>query len=173
MSWRRLITLFAVLAYLAAEMLALAWVSDRIGWAWLIALLAAQFAIGLSIARRAGATALRRLADSAREGSVPSGPVGDSALVALGGTLIALPGLVSDIPGVLLLVPPLRTVARSVVGVAVGRRISAAGYSTTTVTTADGVTVTRLHEGQVIEGEVVDRQEPGEGPPSTGGQVTG
>jgi len=156
MTWRRLLASAGALAWFAGELLAFEWLSGLIGWPWVIAVLAAQFAIGVSVARYAGMSAFRRLAEASRSGDLPGGQVGESALVALGGGLIAVPTLLTDIPGLLLLAPPTRRIARRIGGAVVGRRITAAGFSTTTATTAEGVTVTRLHEGSVVEGEVVE-----------------
>lgn len=156
MSWRRLLASAAALGWFAVELLAFLWLAGLIGWGWVIALLAAQFAIGVSIARYAGVSAFRRLAEASRTGDLPGGQVGESALVALGGGLIAVPTLLTDVAGALLLLPPTRRLARRVGGAVVGRRIRAAGFSTTTTTSAEGITVTRLHEGSVVEGEVVE-----------------
>ena len=164
---RRLLITFAVVGYLIADLLVLWWLAGRIGWLWVIAILAVQFAFGVIIARRAGASAFRGLGEASRSGSLPDGTVGDSALTALGGVLLAVPGFISDIAAVLLFIPPSRRLIRSATGVTVGRRIQAAGFSTTTSTSADGITVTRLHEGSVIEGEVVrEGDEPEAGSPT-------
>ena len=152
---RRLLITVAVIGYLVAEVAVLWRLASVIGWLWVIALLAAQFAVGMIITRRAGASAFRGLGEASRSGSLPDGTVGDAALTALGGALLALPGFISDIAAVLLFIAPTRRLARRVTGATVGRRIQAAGFSTTTTTSAEGVTVTRLHEGTVIEGQVV------------------
>jgi len=152
---RRPLIALAILGWLVAEIAVVWWLADLIGWLWVLALLAAQCALGVSIAKRAGASAFRGLGEASRSGSLPGGAVGDSALTSLGGALIAMPGLLTDIPAVLLLLPPTRALIRRISGATIGRRITAAGFSTASTTTDEGVTVTRLYEGQVIEGEVI------------------
>jgi len=152
---RRLLIALLIVGYLVAELAILNWLAGYIGWLWVICLLAVQFAFGVIIARRAGASAFRGLGQAMQRGSLPDGAVGDSALVSLGGVLLAIPGLISDLLALLLFIPLTRNVIRGITGVTVGRRIQAAGFSTTQTTAPDGTTVTRLHEGVVIEGEVI------------------
>jgi len=168
---RRLLVTVLLVAYVLAEAALVFWLASQIGWLWVIAILAVQFAIGISISRRAGATALRGLGEASRSGALPGGDVGNSALRTLGGLLIALPGILNDIPGVLLLVPITRRWVRAATGATVGRRIQTAGFSTTTTTTPEGVTVTRLHEGKVISGEVIERSDHTPPPTATPGEV--
>lgn len=154
---RKALIALLVLGLIAIDLTAMWWVARAIGWQWLIAILAVQFAVGVSIARRAGASAFRQLGEAARGGMPPDGHAGDAGLVALGGAVLALPDLVSDVIALTLLLPWTRSWARRIGGASVGRLIRAAGFSTTTTTGADGTTVTRIHEGSVIEGEVVRR----------------
>ena len=153
---RRLLVVLVILGWIVAEVAVVSWLAGLIGWLWVLAILAAQFAVGVSIARRAGASAFRGLGEASRSGSLPGGAVGDSVLTALGGALVAIPGLLTDIPAILLLLPPTRALVRRITGATIGRRITAAGFSTASTTTDEGITVTRLYEGQVIEGEVVE-----------------
>ena len=108
--------------------------------------------------RHAGSAAARGWAEASRRGSLPGGDVGDAALLFLAGLLLAVPGLLTDVVALVLLVPPTRRLVRSITGRTVGRRIRARGYSVTTAT-VDGMTVTRLHEGDVIAGRVVDSRD--------------
>ncbi len=153
---RRLLIALLIVGYLVAELAILNWLAGYIGWLWVICLLAVQFAFGVIIARRAGANAFRGLGQAMQRGSLPDGDVGNAALTSLGGVLLAVPGLISDVFALLLFIPLTRNVIRGITGITVGRRIQAAGFSTTQTSAPDGTTVTRLHEGIVIEGEVID-----------------
>jgi UPF0716 protein FxsA len=154
----RLIALLVVVVYPLTELLVAAWLAARIGWAWVMVLALVGLLAGLLVMSRAGRRAADGLSTAARTGSLPGGDVGDSALLFLAGLLLAVPGFVTDVLGLALLLPPLRRVVRRAAGATLGRRIRAGGYSMTTAT-VDGVTVTRLHEGDVIAGEVVERHD--------------
>lgn len=160
----RVIALLVLVGYPLTELLVASWVASRIGWAWVLVILLLGLLLGLMVMGRAGRRAADGLSSAARTGSLPGGDVGDSALLFLAGALVAVPGLVTDVVGLALLVPPVRRAVRRAAGATLGRRIRARGYSVTTAT-VDGVTVTRLHEGDVIAGEVVDRHDADPGRP--------
>ncbi len=168
----RLIALLVLVVYPLTELLVASWVASMIGWAWVMVLVLVGLLLGLLVMSRAGRRAADGLSSAARTGSLPGGEVGDSALLFLSGALIAVPGFVTDVLGLALLVPPLRRVVRRLAGATIGRRIRASGFSLTTAT-VDGVTVTRLHEGDVIAGEVVERHDADPGETDVPGDRTG
>lgn len=104
---------YVVLAALVAELASIAIVSDLIGWLATMALLAGAVVLGMTVLAGRGVAIMGRAA-SAMQGGEPVGPVVvDGALVALAGVLLVVPGFVTDVVGLLLLVPPVRMLARS------------------------------------------------------------
>ncbi len=170
----RAIALLALVVYPITEIVVASLVAAQIGWAWVLLLFLAGAIVGLAVMGRAGRKAAEGLAEASRVGELPGGAVGNSALMFLSGALIFVPGFVTDVVGLGLLVPPVRDGVRRVAGRTIGRRIQAGGYSVTT-TSVDGVTVTRLHEGDVVSGEVVDRrdEDPAAGPDAPEGTPEG
>ena len=158
-----------VLLYLVVEIVALVALVSWVGFGATVLVLLAGSVLGLWLARREGLRALQAMAVAARERRVAHVELTDGLLVAVGGLLLVVPGLVTDVAGLLLLLPPTRAlVRRRMVRAAEERepllrtaRIRADG------TVIDGEVVDRtsrpdrpaltsVHEGQVVEGEIVD-----------------
>ena len=68
--------------------------------------------IGAWLVKRQGLGALRRIREQRRAGQLPATPVFDGALILVAGVLLVVPGFVTDALGLLLLLPPVRAVAR-------------------------------------------------------------
>lgn len=83
----------------------------------------------------------------------------DSALLMLAGVLLLLPGFVSDTVGLLLLVPFVRTLIRSWIGLRVERRLATWNLSVLRWDDSTG----RLHRTDVVPGEVVEDEAPSDG----------
>jgi UPF0716 protein FxsA len=70
---------------------------------------------GVWLAKREGFSVLRRLREQLDAGRVPTNELIDAGLVLLGATLLIFPGFVTDGFGLLLLFPPTRVLARTLV----------------------------------------------------------
>ncbi|MGK5677433.1 FxsA family protein, partial [Micromonospora sp. URMC 106] len=80
--------------------------------------------LGLVLLRREGMRAWRGFRASAEAGQPPGRQVTDGLVGLVGALLLAAPGLVSALVGLLLLVPPVRRLARGGVQRAAERRVS-------------------------------------------------
>lgn len=154
-----LVAVLVLVVYPITEIILAVWVASLIGWGPTIALLAVGFAVGILIMRWAGMSAAASLRSAARTGALPGGDVGAHALTFLGGLLIMVPGFLTDLIGLLLVLPPTRSLVRRTVGRALGRRVRAAGFTVIETTQADGTRVSRMYEGDVVQGEVVQRHD--------------
>ncbi|MFB9238241.1 FxsA family protein [Plantactinospora siamensis] len=121
--WLRYLPL-ALLVAAVVEIAVFVLLGHLIGYAptLLLALLAS--AAGLFLVRREGMRAWRSFRAAAAAGQPPGRQVTDGLIGLLGALLLAVPGLVSGLLGVLLLVPPVRRVARAAVERATERRVS-------------------------------------------------
>lgn len=129
--------------FIVAEIAALVWVAQSIGW-WTLAILAATTLLGALLLQREWRKAWGGLAESVRTGTLPPGRTADAALVLLGGVLLIAPGFLTDAVGLFLLLPFTRPLVRSSIGWWTGRalkRMSGAAPSSP--------------ESGIIKGEVV------------------
>ncbi len=78
-----------------------------------LALLLADALLGSLLLRHQGRGAWRRFNQALAERRFPGREVADGLMIAIGGTLLLTPGFVTDIVGVLLLLPPTRAIART------------------------------------------------------------
>lgn len=153
----------------AAEIAVFVLVAHAIGTGWAVLLLAGSSVAGLVLLRREGIRAWRRFRVAAAEGR-PPGPQVTDGLVGLGGSmLLAVPGFVTAVLGLLLLVPPLRVVARRGVEHGLQRAVSTAVagdlFGPRRVRIRPGAPVPDAAptdaaggaiEGEIVEGVVVD-----------------
>ncbi|TDC65831.1 FxsA family protein, partial [Micromonospora sp. KC207] len=121
--------------------------------------------------RREGMRAWRGFRAAAQAGAPPGEQVTDGLVGLVGALLLAAPGLVSGLVGVLLLVPPVRRLARAGVRRATERRVSSMvagdlfGPRRVRVRRGDAqsgpapepAAPTVLDGGRAIEGEIVER----------------
>lgn len=153
---------FAIfLAYLIVEIAIAFWLASIVGWLLVIGLTIAGFALGVIVMSSAGTQAAAALREASATGSTPSGSVGNSATRFFAGVLIATPGFVTDVLGLLLLIPPVGSLARrlGVLGFAKWARRQNLSVVTTTV---QGESVTRVVPGDVVVGDVIKREDGGE-----------
>jgi UPF0716 protein FxsA len=129
-------------------------VGELIGVWWTIALLIADSILGSLLMRAQGRAAWRRFNQAVGAGRVPAREVLDGVLVIFGGALLLTPGFISDILGALLLLPPTRAVARSVLVRRFGGRMvaSMAGGIRSRPPSWPG----NGHGGYDVEGHAVD-----------------
>jgi UPF0716 protein FxsA len=136
-----------VLLYLVVEIVALVALWSTIGLGWTLLVLLAGSVLGLWLARREGVRAAQALAEAVSNRRVPTAELTDGMLVAAAGVLLFVPGLVTDLAGLLLLLPPVRALARR-------RLVQAAEMRSPDLRTA------RIRsQAPVVDGEVVERDE--------------
>ncbi|WP_243707793.1 FxsA family protein [Micromonospora sp. KC606] len=148
-------------------------VGRAIGFGSAVLLVFAASLLGLVLLRREGMRAWRGFRESVQSRQPPGRRVIDGLVGLLGALLLATPGLVSGLVGVLLLVPPVRGLARAGVRRGTERRVSSMvagdlfGPRTVRVRRGDPqpssgpagpavVDAGRAVEGEVVEGEVVE-----------------
>jgi UPF0716 protein FxsA len=106
-----------------AEVAVLVEVAHQIGWLAAILLLILVSAAGPWLVRRAGLTTWRRAQERYRAGQIPGRELLDSVLLLAAGVLILVPGFITDTIGVLLLIGPVRALARWGLAHSVGRKL--------------------------------------------------
>ncbi|MGH3720197.1 MAG: FxsA family protein [Pseudonocardiaceae bacterium] len=130
------------------ELTVLVAVGHAIGVLATIGLLILASLLGAALLRREGARTLRAFVEALRTRRLPHRELLDGMLVAAAGVLIVVPGFVSDVLGLLLLLPPIRALAR--------RGILRSAQRRTGVRFVPDAVV----EGPVVEGEVVNKPTP-------------
>lgn len=106
--------LILLVALPIAELAVLVQVAGSIGVLDTIGLLIVVSVVGVWLAKRAGLGVVARLRDTTARGEPPSRELADGALILLAGGLLVLPGFISDVVGILLLLPPVRALVRTV-----------------------------------------------------------
>ncbi|MFE3327084.1 FxsA family membrane protein [Streptomyces sp. NPDC059176] len=150
-----------IAAWLVLEIWLLTLVASAAGGVTVFALLVGGGVLGVVVAKRAGRRALRNLTETLQRqqqpGAAPSitaerqGP--GNGFVMLAGLLLMIPGLISDVAGLLLLVPPVRSVAGRLVEGSLERRMRKAAPGSL----GDVFQQARMHrpDGKVVPGEVI------------------
>jgi UPF0716 protein FxsA len=88
-------------------------VAGAIGVLPAIAVLMACSLLGLWLVKREGLGVLRRMQATVNRGEVPAAELVDGALLAFAGAMCLIPGFVTDALGLLLVLPPVRHLARN------------------------------------------------------------
>ncbi|MGC4858747.1 FxsA family protein [Micromonospora sp. DT41] len=112
--------LLAVLVEVAAFVL----LGRAVGFGAAVLVVFAASLLGLVLLRREGMRAWRGFRTAAQAGQPPGRQVTDGLVGLAGALLLAVPGLVSGLVGLLLMVPPLRRLARAGVQRTAERRVS-------------------------------------------------
>ena len=148
---RRTLPLLVALLVAAplAELYVLIQVGQVIGGLQTIALLVVVSLLGAALLRREGARTWRSFRTASLTGRVPAREVADGALVVLAGALLLTPGFVTDLVGLLLLVPPVRALARRALTRYALRRVQ--------VTPVRGWPPSPTPGSRVVDGELDDR----------------
>jgi len=116
----------AVLAVGAGELAAFIGLGNLLGFGLTLLLVALVSLLGVVLLRREGLRAWRGFREAATAGA-PPGPRVTDGVVGLGGALLlAAPGLVTGLAGAVLLIPPVRRLARGRVQASAERRMSSA-----------------------------------------------
>ncbi len=129
------------------ELLVLIQVGQAIGALTTVLLLVLVAGLGAALLRREGARSWQAFSAALQRGAPPVREVADGALVLLAGALLVAPGFVSDVLALLLLVPPVRALARGLLAGWFARRV-----------VVPGARRRPQYEGQVVDGQVVDGQ---------------
>jgi UPF0716 protein FxsA len=119
--------LLLVVAFIVVPLLELAiiiQVGDLIGAAPTILLLLAVSLAGAWLVRREGTRAWSRFTYALHSGRVPADEVLEGAMVLFGGALLLTPGFATDAIGLLLMVPPIRALAASMLKGRLGARFT-------------------------------------------------
>lgn len=114
----------ALLVSVIAELAVFVLVGRAIGFGAATLLVFAASLLGMVLLRREGIRAWRGFRDAAQSGRPPGRQVTDGLVGLLGALLLATPGLVSGLVGLVLLVPPVRRLARGGMQRAAERRVS-------------------------------------------------
>ncbi|MFI0545002.1 FxsA family membrane protein [Streptomyces sp. WSLK1-3] len=153
-----------VAAWLVLEIWLLTVVAGAASGFAVFLLLVAGFVLGSVVIKRAGRRAFQNLNEALQRGGAPSGSGSSgNGLMMLGGLLLMIPGLISDAVGLLLLIPPVQKAVGRYAERTFDRKLRAAAPGTL----SDAFQQARIHhpDGKVVQGEVIDRDEPGaEGP---------
>jgi UPF0716 protein FxsA len=87
-------------------------VGQWIGFLNTVGLLLLVSLVGAWLVKRQGLGVVARIRQQRSAGRLPAAEVFDGALILVAGVLLVIPGFVTDALGLLLLVPPIRAVAR-------------------------------------------------------------
>jgi UPF0716 protein FxsA len=156
-----------------AEIAVFVAVVQAIGAAWTLVLLAATSLLGLVLVRREGVRGWRRFRAAAEAGRPPGEQVSNSLVGLLGALLLAMPGLITAAAGLLLVLPPVRGLARRGMQRATERQVGSAVagdlFGPRRVRVRRGSPMAeepppppapapraQIAEGEVVEGEVVE-----------------
>jgi UPF0716 protein FxsA len=107
-----MLPLLLLISWPIAELVVAVKVAEAIGVVLTVILLLAGWPVGIWLSRAEGRAAWRRLRLAASTGEPPGREVLDGALVVAGGALLIVPGFITDVLGLLLLFPPIRSLAR-------------------------------------------------------------
>jgi UPF0716 protein FxsA len=114
----------ALLLTVVLELAVFVVVGRAVGFGAAVLLVFAASLLGLVLLRREGMRAWRGFRAAARAGQPPGRQVTDGLVGLAGALLLAIPGLVSGLVGLLLMVPPVRRLARVGVQRTAERRVS-------------------------------------------------
>jgi UPF0716 protein FxsA len=101
-----------VILWPLAEVLVAVEVARAIGVVWMLLALIAGWPLGSWVIRSQGRNAIRRLGAAIAAQRPPAREVLDGAIVLLAGMLLLIPGFITDALGALLVLPPVRALAR-------------------------------------------------------------
>src|SRR4051794_26882063 len=105
-----------------AEIAAFVAVAHAVGGGWVVLIVVASTIAGVFLLRREGVRGWRAFRAAAESGRPPGAQVSNSLVGLLGALLLAGPGFVTAVAGLLLVLPPVRGLARRGVQSATARR---------------------------------------------------
>jgi UPF0716 protein FxsA len=98
-------------------------VGQWIGFLNTVGLLLLVSLVGAWLVKRQGLGVMARIREQRSAGRIPATDAFDGALILVAGVLLVIPGFVTDVLGLLLLIPPVRAVARRFVSRRVLREV--------------------------------------------------
>ena len=107
-----MVALLLLICWPLAELLAAIGVAELIGVLPMLLLLVLSIPLGFWVLREQGRGAWRRLSAAVAAGRSPGNQVIDGGLIVAGAALLIVPGFITDVLGLLLLVGPVRALAR-------------------------------------------------------------
>ncbi|MBY8875705.1 FxsA family protein [Micromonospora sp. PLK6-60] len=158
----------ALLLVVILELAVFVGVGRAIGFGSAMLLVFAASLLGLVLLRREGMRAWRGFRAAAQAGQPPGERVTDGLVGLLGALLLAVPGLFSGVVGLVLLVPPVRRLARGGVRRAAERRVSS-------MTAGDlfGPRVVRVRQGAPQPADTAQTAQTGQPAPEPGRAIEG
>lgn len=116
LGWKLMFPLLALLFLIVpiVELYVIVQVAQGVGVAQTIGLLIVVSMVGAWLVKAQGLFVLRRIQEQLLGGSMPGKELVDGGLILFAGALMLTPGFVTDALGVVLLLPPTRAVARSI-----------------------------------------------------------
>jgi UPF0716 protein FxsA len=155
----RLLVIYAVV-----ELGAIIALVSTVGWGWTLLVLLATSLLGWGIlAPMAGSRLMQRIGQLRSGLAEPRNAASDGAVVSLATVLVLAPGLVSTALGLLLLMPPVRSVAgpglTAIVVRRLQRRAPRISYATAFQTDSYSTGPYATGHGDYIDGEVIDVRE--------------
>lgn len=164
-----LVLLLLMILWPLAEIYVAVLVAQALGVLQMLALVALASIGGLFVIRNESRTAWVRFNQAMNERRLPSREVGDGLIGFTGGVMMLVPGLISGAIGLLLILPPVKALARWLVGALVVRRFgltgSAAAWSYTYVPDRPAdieitVTAEEIHDEATNTGSARDSDTP-------------
>lgn len=116
----RLVLLFTLVPLL--ELVVLVLLGRHVGWLPTLVTVFLAGVLGAWLARWQGLRVLRAIQRELAEGRMPARELLDGLLVLVAAVLLLTPGLLTDLCGLLLLLPPVRALARRLLSARLGRR---------------------------------------------------
>jgi UPF0716 protein FxsA len=115
--------------------------------------------LGVSIMRRQGVNSMSRMSQRMQQGQSPAPELLNGMFLSIAGLMLILPGLITDSIGLMLLIPVLRgRIARKLMSAGMGSGVFIGGFSR-----RRGAADPSSAQGDIIEGEVVERDQPRQG----------
>jgi UPF0716 protein FxsA len=152
------VLLLLFVAVPAAELYVILQAAHAFGVFETIAALLVISAVGAWLCKREGWSTLARIQAALGEGRIPTKELQDGALILLAGALLLTPGFLGDVVGILLLFPPTRAVARTVLARLLRGRLQV-------VTAGAGFGGRHSGQGSVVDTDAWDRPDRDDGPP--------
>lgn len=138
------------LIYAVVELMVTIGLAAAIGVGWTVVVLLGTLVLGLGLGAPMGGLQLTRQFMQLRTGAQePRNALSDGALTALATGLVVIPGLATTVLGLLLLVPPIRAVARPALAT-----VAVRGFLRRVPLT--GAAPARVPREDYIDGEVID-----------------
>jgi len=117
-----------VLLLASLELVVFVEVMHLLGLLPAIALLTVIGLVGARVCKREGLAIVARVRSAVAERRLPGNSLLDSGIVLLAGALLVVPGFITAAIGLVLLLPPVRALARGVIRATLVRRFAAATF---------------------------------------------